>query len=1138
MTHHHARALVVFLCVSFATGSAQAASRGQPAADRGAALFRAGDFVGARDAFSEAIRLDPGLVNAWESLGWAEHRLGHDGEARRIWNELLRVYPAREETLDALAALDGQGTTRAAARAPRAPARRIQFAKATRMSRADDRAAVRSEAVNAFQAGSFDDAVASYERALALDGQDQAALRDLGWAHRKAGRPAEAEKVWRRYAAAFPRLAEPHDLLARLHLDRHAYAKALTESRASLAIDPRQKGAIIRTVHALLGLTRIEEGRRMAAELAARLPDDPQAQRLLATALTRSRDFREAARQWRRALDLEPQSALVRQNWVRALYDAGEADEGIAEARRLAASGDAPTAVLELLAQDAVARNDFVDAASWYRELTRREPDQHLYWRERYMMLERLGRYEEQVTVAREALRRMPDRAELQLDLATALGNVGRYDEAIERTRRYVRAFPDGRAGYQWLVNVLSSAGELSDALAVLSRSAPSFYKEYEQRIIEASLRVRMNDFRSAARLLDAVARPPPGQRHVPILLYHGIVESPRTLQTSAAAFESHVAALASHGYHPITMTELARMIDGLIPFPPRPVAITFDDARTDSFELADPVLARHGFKATMFVPTGRVRGEDGFHVGWDTLARHAGTGRWDLQAHGHDAHDLIPIDGKGRKGEYLVYRAWLADERRPETTAEYLRRLDGDYRQCKTALEDRLGGRTILAYAYPYNQVGQLQVATDGVAGANEVIASRHFRFGMIQEDSGYNTFVPGEKPPFMLRRFEVPRDWTGLQLLTHLARQEPSRVARAELARLTLAEGRPQAARRMIERIAREEPVLARAYEETLAEISWEENRPREAAAHLASAARSPPAGVEHADRLANRIAWRNDPRAGVESSYFIDSDGRSVRKMGASLHWPFSPPIDLELHAGELRIEESRLAALAGPDVSVGAAAALGRHVDVTGWGRWRALSDLPRSIDGGAGVGLRRDQHAVALGWSHEDVETVLAARKQIDRQVASATYQFESWRWHTEGRFAHLELDDGNRRDDLHATVLRRFGAEGRWGVGGSVVLEDSRFDPVEYYAPQQLVEAMARVTYHHTWRGSFSLAADAGVGAARDLLHAVRPGGRAWLRLSRWWGSKVRFGTTLGLEGTADPGYRSGEAELRFEGRL
>lgn len=1305
MTSPRAILALLALALLAAPVVGRAGSPGQASADRGAALYRERQFRAARDAFREAVRLDPGHVKAWEGLGWSEYRLGHVDDALRIWRDLLKIDAGRPETLDAIATVETErkrqvtappapppdprpkrarpigpleqgdeayraGDWAAAERAYRAAlaerpedprflgklgwavrksgrldeaiviwreARerpgcppqieryladahierkelaeaREAYQRAALTTPRDDPAALldladialevgdpegaeralaallekpgldaswavrvahlfvrrhasrrgvaffdRVAAANALpsralvlvlteagkdalRAGRHDEAAQDLARALRLDGRNREALQRLGLAYRQSGRLDETEETWKRYARTFPGSVDPHNLLASLYLDRQDYSKALAESQASLAIEPGHKGAKAAVVRALFGMSRIREGRRVAEDLASRHPADANAQRLLAQALTTSREFGAAARQWRRVLDLDS-SPSVKQSWVRAVYEAGDADGAVQAASRFVASGEATAGMIELLAEDALARNDAAEATRWYRELTRRNPDRLGHWRNAMMLLDRLGRFDEQVEVARDAIRHLPDRSELQLDLATALGNAGHLDEAIERTRSFLAVHPDNRAAFESLVGLLDRAGRAAEARRVLSGNSPSFYKGYEQRMVEAGLVSKTRGIPAAIEILRPLADPPPDVRFVPILLYHGVVGHPRTLQISTSNFESQMAALARNGYQAITLTELARMLDGKLPFPRRPILITFDDARADSFALGDPILRKYGMKATMFVPTGRLSAEDAFHAGWGTLVRYARSGRWDIQAHGHHAHNAVKIDAAGQTGEFLAYQAWLPAERRTETFPEYLHRLDEDYETCKTELEERIPGHHVLGYAYPLNQVAQAQPSANHRAPhLNETVTSRYFRFGLIQDEDGYNEFHLGRNAPFMLRRFEAPGDWDGQKLLAHLARHEPARAARLAVARLTAEDGGPEAARAMVERIALEEPLVAPDAEPLLAEIAASEGRPREAAKHLA-ASPPPPAlpGEERRDTLANRLAWKNDLRGGAQARFTGDSDRRSVLNVGSTFHGSLDPQLDFELGVGEIRIAEPNANALAGLQLNAGAAAGIGHRVDVSAWGRYRHLSDTVQTLNGGVAFRLREERHAILLHWTYEDVETVPAELRGIRDHDVGVGWEYESSGWHVDANVARLLFTDGNWRNDVNASALHIFGRDLRLGLGGSLAYQDSRFAPREYYAPLELGQAMARASLSYGWRDSSTLGLDGGFGVARDAVHGARRSVLARLRYSRWWGTSARVGTTVAIEAKTLPGYQSVGALFLLEGRF
>jgi len=79
------------------------------------------------------------------------------------------------------------------------------------------------------------------------------------------------------------------------------------------------------------------------------------------------------------------------------------------------------------------------------------------------------------------------------------------------------------------------------------------------------------------------------------VLTYHRVDQ--------AEPFARHVQHLAAR-YRVVSVPQVLAAMDGGAPLPPRSVLLTFDDAYTSFAEHAWPVLRRHGFGATLFVPT------------------------------------------------------------------------------------------------------------------------------------------------------------------------------------------------------------------------------------------------------------------------------------------------------------------------------------------------------------------------------------------------------------------------------------------------------------------------------------------------------------------------------------------------------
>src|SRR5581483_5343439 len=109
------------------------------------------------------------------------------------------------------------------------------------------------------------------------------------------------------------------------------------------------------------------------------------------------------------------------------------------------------------------------------------------------------------------------------------------------------------------------------------------------------------------------------------------------------ALLRAQLTELKRRGYDFITVEELDRILRGHDPLPPKPIVLSFDDGRIDTFANADPILKELGIKATMFVHLSRLR-KPGFHSSPDEIRAWYATGRWDMQAHGYQAHDPMPL--------------------------------------------------------------------------------------------------------------------------------------------------------------------------------------------------------------------------------------------------------------------------------------------------------------------------------------------------------------------------------------------------------------------------------------------------------------------------------------------------------------
>ena len=213
----------------------------------------------------------------------------------------------------------------------------------------------------------------------------------------------------------------------------------------------------------------------------------------------------------------------------------------------------------------------------------------------------------------------------------------------------------------------------------------------------------------------------------VPILMYHAVAEAPndatRALSVTPEAFAEQMAMIGDLGLTPVSTAELAAAWRSGKPLPERPVLITFDDGYEGVHRYALPVLARHGFAATLFVTTGWIRGAHNTGGGLDTMldwdqVRALAAAGTEIGGHSHTHPQLDQIDDDALWYELL---------------------------RCKRIVADELGAPPV-SFAYPYGYSSRRVRRTVRAAGFAQSLAVGN---GLARRDQG----------PYALRRVTVRR-------------------------------------------------------------------------------------------------------------------------------------------------------------------------------------------------------------------------------------------------------------------------------------------------------------------------------------------------------------------------------------------
>ena len=148
-------------------------------------------------------------------------------------------------------------------------------------------------------------------------------------------------------------------------------------------------------------------------------------------------------------------------------------------------------------------------------------------------------------------------------------------------------------------------------------------------------------------------------KQNIPILMYHSISSyaSPKfkPCTVSPETFDEHLSYLEQYHYTPITVTQFVQaMVRGGDGLPARPVVLTFDDGYADFYTKALPALKRHGFVATLYIPTAFVGGTslwvqdmgEGSRplLTWEQLAEISASGiECGAHTHTHRPLDMLP---------------------------------------------------------------------------------------------------------------------------------------------------------------------------------------------------------------------------------------------------------------------------------------------------------------------------------------------------------------------------------------------------------------------------------------------------------------------------------------------------------------
>ena len=215
--------------------------------------------------------------------------------------------------------------------------------------------------------------------------------------------------------------------------------------------------------------------------------------------------------------------------------------------------------------------------------------------------------------------------------------------------------------------------------------------------------------------------------------MYHSISDDPEPafspyykVCTSPRRFAEHMQWLEDAGWRGVSLSDGLDILAGKKHIDGKPVAITFDDGFRDFHTEAFPILQRHGFSATMYLPTAFIGNERKTFKTRECLT-------WAEMRLMHQAGIEF--------GSHTVNHPKLVDLRWPE--------IETELRESKATIEQQLG-HPINSFAYPYAFPQENQPFTENLTAVLRRLGYQNCATTVVRRERA-------APHPFLIKRLPV---------------------------------------------------------------------------------------------------------------------------------------------------------------------------------------------------------------------------------------------------------------------------------------------------------------------------------------------------------------------------------------------
>jgi tetratricopeptide (TPR) repeat protein len=324
------------------------------------------------------------------------------------------------------------------------------------------------------QAGRYDEAIATFRRALELRPTDADGWNDLGNVLALVGRAEEALAHFERALELKPDFAEAYSNYGHALQSVGRSDDALRQYRRALELKPNHPGALNNLGAELAQRGEAAEAREVLERAVRVRPGDAASHDNLASVLRQLGRWDEALASHREAIRLQPDFAAAHANLGRTLVQAGRPGEALPHFER----------ALQLKPALASASGHYAAA------------------------LAAVGRVDEALSQLERAVAMSPSSAEAQLNLGVALAQAGRTEEAVERFAAALRLAPNFAPAHANLGNAFLALRRWAEAVPHLEavvrlqpESAAAHLQLAVARVNNQELAAAVPHFETALRL-------------------------------------------------------------------------------------------------------------------------------------------------------------------------------------------------------------------------------------------------------------------------------------------------------------------------------------------------------------------------------------------------------------------------------------------------------------------------------------------------------------------------------------------------------------------------------------------------------------------------------------------------------------